>query len=381
LENLKYNSKLAKDLSELINKYEVTLGILDLGCSGGPDEIFSELNYSGIVVNYHGYDFNDEEIERLSKKYPSNFNFHSYKIVTEEPSEIDQKWWSSFSAGEASAEAQISEFSKKEIIDNNFWNSDLVNKSKEEINLTQILISTESNFDLLKIDLDGPDFSYLQDFFNNTKYLPQFVSLEVSYQGSESSKSNTFHNTDRFMKGLGYDLMAITNRTYSSKVLPSRFQYSIFAQTIRGIPYQGDALYYKSRGNQKVNEILREIILLDAFKLEDRAAIVVLENREIIGERESTFILNLLTREVWGETFQNYESLMDKWRNDKRYFFPETSKTHSESVGDLGQLRIKEIVKILLFKLVKKVARSGTFYSLYKGFKKILSQRMPSRKC
>ena len=134
MENLKYNSKLAKDLSELINKYEVTLGILDLGCSGGPDEIFSELNYSGIVVNYHGYDFNDEEIERLSKKYPSNFNFHSYKIVTEEPSEIDQKWWSSFSAGEASAEAQISEFSKKEIIDNNFWNSDLVNKSKEEIN-------------------------------------------------------------------------------------------------------------------------------------------------------------------------------------------------------------------------------------------------------
>ena len=333
----------------------VTLGILDLGCSGGPDGIFLDLNDSGVVINYHGYDFNDEEIKRLSKDYPPGFLFHSKKIVTKNEIEIDDKWWRGFSAGQASAEADITRYSKSEIVDNNFWSSGSVTKATSEISLQQILKSTNTDFNLLKIDLDGPDLGYLKDFFASSSYSPQFVSLEINYQGSGSPNSNTFHNSDRHMKELGYDLVAITNRTYSSKVLPSRFMYKIFAQTIKGVPYQGDALYFKKNKHTNLDEILRDIILLDAFNLEDLAAEIVLENTLIFSKDESSAILDVLTREVWQDSFKNYSDLITKWNDNKSLFFPEEINMKSQSENEVADLRIKEVLKILISKIYKRL--------------------------
>ena len=246
MENLKYTSYLIKEIISKNISCRGKLVVLDLGCSGGPDHIFVDLSNLEEFIEYYGYDFNDEEIKRLSTEYPSNFKFYSKKIITERRIKNDQRWWNDFSAGQASSEADILKYSVSEIQENNFWNSDLVNKSKEEVNLKEILEKIEFDINLLKIDLDGPDYAILQDYFAIEKKLPQFVSLEVNFQGGGDSELNTFHNTDKFMKNLGYNLMAISNRTYSNKKLPSMFQYSIFAQTIRGIPFQGDALYHKT---------------------------------------------------------------------------------------------------------------------------------------
>jgi hypothetical protein len=53
---------------------------LDLGCSGGPDHILVELNNLEDFIDYHGYDFNDDEVRRLNKEFPSNFKFYSKKL-------------------------------------------------------------------------------------------------------------------------------------------------------------------------------------------------------------------------------------------------------------------------------------------------------------
>jgi hypothetical protein len=115
LENLKHSSQIA---TELVNKNilcKVKLVILDLGCSGGPDRILVDLNNLEDFIDYHGYDFNDDEIRRLIKEYPSNFKFHSKKIVAERSIEADQRWWANSSAGQASSEADILEYTGSEI--------------------------------------------------------------------------------------------------------------------------------------------------------------------------------------------------------------------------------------------------------------------------
>lgn len=354
MENLKNSSRLARTLTKSVEQSRLNVGIMDLGCGGGPDNIFLELHNSGISVYYNGYDFNDEEVKRLLKNYPPNFNFHSKKIVTKRRVEMDENWFEEFSAGQASTETDFSSYSEKQMIDNNLWGSNLVEKSKDEIYIHQIIEATRTSINLLKIDLDGPDFAYLQDYCSHATQLPQFVSLEINYQGGGGINSNTFHNTDRYMKVLGYDLVAITSRTYSSKFLPSRFQYNIFAQTVKGIPFQGDAVYFRKTVYEKLDDVLRDIVLLDAFNLEDLAAKIVLENSSLIGMKEAKEILNILTSEVWGDTFESYEDLMKMWKENKTFFYPKVKEFQLESHEDLSHLRIKEIIKVLVFRLYKK---------------------------
>ena len=89
MENLKYASHLIKEIISKNISCKVKLVVLDLGCSGGPDHIFVDLNNLEEFIEYYGYDFNDEEIKRLSTVYPSNFKFYSKKIVTERKIEND----------------------------------------------------------------------------------------------------------------------------------------------------------------------------------------------------------------------------------------------------------------------------------------------------
>jgi hypothetical protein len=355
LENLKYSSPIIKEIISKNISCKAKLVVLDLGCSGGPDHIFVDLNNSGQFIDYYGYDFNDEDIKRLSKEYPSNFKFYSKKIVTERQTNSDLRWWDNFSAGQASFEADVLKYSESEIQENNFWSSDLVSKSKEEINLKEILENIKFHINVLKIDLDGPDYAVMQDFFAIEKKPPQFVSLEINYQGGGDSELNTFHNTDRYMKNLGYNLMAISNRTYSNKKLPSMFQYNIFAQTIRGIPFQGDALYFRTSIYKNADELIRDVVLLDAFKLEDQAANILIENSNLIHSEERTLLLNVLTREVWGDKFKSYSDLMKMWEENKEYFFPELPKLSNEFTTDYSQIRIKKLFKILVTKVFKKI--------------------------
>ncbi len=107
------------------------------------------------------------------------------------------------------------------------------------------------SIDFIKIDCDGPDFEILaslQDVLRDTQVLA--VCAEVNFIGGAASNHHTFHNTDRFMRQAGFDLMDLSVRRYASSALPFVYahRYPHYGPNMGGRPYQGDALYARDFG-------------------------------------------------------------------------------------------------------------------------------------
>jgi len=80
------------------------------------------------------------------------------------------------------------------------------------------------SLDFLKIDVDGKDFDVLNSFDQALSGLAVLgVGVEVNFCGSDCETDNTFHNTDRFLKARGFELLTLSTRRYSVGALPSRF--------------------------------------------------------------------------------------------------------------------------------------------------------------
>ena len=69
------------------------------------------------------------------------------------------------------------------------------------------------------------------------------VQLEVNFLGTDQPDEHTFHNTDRFMRGQGFDLLRLDVRNCSSRALPARYIWPTPAETVSGRPFQGEAYY------------------------------------------------------------------------------------------------------------------------------------------
>jgi hypothetical protein len=103
-----------------------------------------------------------------------------------------------------------------------------------------------SDVDFLKIDIDGADFHVLNSFDGLFEELGLLgVRLEVCAFGGTEDTANTFHNTDRFMRRQGYDLVRLDPRSYSMRALPSRFAITMPAQTVSGRLLQAEAYYVR----------------------------------------------------------------------------------------------------------------------------------------
>ena len=99
-----------------------------------------------------------------------------------------------------------------------------------------------TEIDFIKIDVDGPDFLILDSIrseFEKRKVIG--LGMEVNFFGTDDPGEHTFHNTDRFLRSLGFELFGITQRLYSMAALPQRYELSFPAQSLRGRPLQGDA--------------------------------------------------------------------------------------------------------------------------------------------
>jgi hypothetical protein len=100
--------------------------------------------------------------------------------------------------------------------------------------------------DFLKVDVDGPDIDVLEsarDVLADSQVLG--VAVEVNWFGSANPSEPTFHNTDRLMRQEGYTLFGVTVRRYSRTDLPAPFVRELYAETLFGQPYQGDAIYVR----------------------------------------------------------------------------------------------------------------------------------------
>jgi hypothetical protein len=188
--------------------------------------------------------------------------------------------------------------------------------------------------DFLKLDIDGPDYEVLRSL---TELLAQpsllGVGLEVSFFGSHDANDNSFHNVDRLMREKGFDLFALSVRTYSSAALPFPYVSADPAQNAGGRAGQGDAIYVRDLGSRvraEVAEGLSDERLAKAaaiFALSgmpDYAAEILVAHRMRLSRLfDVDEGLDLLTRDIQvrGEIAPDYAGYIAAFEADDPGFF------------------------------------------------------------
>ena len=340
-------------LIELYNMLKVpsVFSLVDVGCSGGIDPIFKKIG-CGEHVQFRalGIDASVDEIERLRRENTDQRIQYIDGIVGLEEGhpfnkDIGKRSWSGNNPWERLSVYRSVLFrensqkiqSHEEKMQHNQWQSTRL--SGNLITLADTI--TErcfSDVDLLKIDIDGPDFMAMQSLH---KRFDEFgilaVVMEVNYIGSDCPTDHTFHNTDRFMRQNGFDLFGLTIRHYSTSSLPFRFLYNVPMQTTYGRPMYGDALYMRdicSTSSPVPNrfltpeKLINSVLLFSIFGLPDCAAEILLAHKETLNAfLDIDVFLDVLTKQCVSmqcgtpSDISNYRELMTLYENDSPEFY------------------------------------------------------------
>jgi hypothetical protein len=229
--------------------------LLDLGCSGGIDPRWRAF---GPRLRALAVDASEAECERLRKQETNApIEYLAAFVGSSRDAKIDLE------RGQASPlifrirdrlsvmrtlelrEARLGKAATEEKLRHNVWEKTRLADPARPIVATDLLDSRGwSDLDYLKIDIDGSDFEVLRTFDGKLAGLGVLgVQLEVNFVGTGDPEEHSFHNTDRFMRGQGYELFRLDVRTYSSRALPARYVWPIPAETVSGRPFQGEAYY------------------------------------------------------------------------------------------------------------------------------------------
>ena len=188
--------------------------------------------------------------------------------------------------------------------------------------------------DVVKIDVDGADFDILQslaDSLHERRVLA--LGLEVNFVGSHDETDHTFHNTDRFMRSLGFDLFRLTVRPYSACALPAPYPRNQPGPSVSGRPLQGDALYVRDLGNPDERhaaegfsplKLAKLCAIYSCFGLYDCAAEVLLTHRQRIGDLlDVDYLLDILCTEAQGnrQPRLSYPEYMAAFQRDEALFY------------------------------------------------------------
>lgn len=188
--------------------------------------------------------------------------------------------------------------------------------------------------DFLKLDIDGPDWEVLRsasELLGRPTLLG--AALEVCFYGSHDANDNSFHNTDRLMREKGFDLFALSVRTYSSAALPWPYLDAHPSMTTGGRPVQGDAIYVRDLASRarkaeaeqlSAEKIAKQAAILALFRLPDYAAETLIVHRErLSGLLDVSHALDLLALEIQEDKpaplpFRDYSAKFDA--EDSRFF-------------------------------------------------------------
>jgi hypothetical protein len=187
--------------------------------------------------------------------------------------------------------------------------------------------------DYIKLDVDGSDLELLHAFADHLSRLNVLgLGLEINYFGSHSPFCNTFHNIDRLMKSLGYELFDLSKRKYSADALPAPSRLHPYpAETKFGRVLQGDAFYARDvaaggawSASLSADKCLKSAALFSLMDLPDVAAQVLLFAGAKLDRSVVETGLDLLTKQaqLGRDRAWSYEEYISRYKNDDRYFRP-----------------------------------------------------------
>ena len=228
---------------------------VDVGCSGGIDPAWRVF---GERLRAVAFDASVDECDRLTAsedhpdvKYiagfvglPSDAPFA--RLATGKPRYVRNLFPRSSAGRMAELQRErLRSASLEEKLLHNAWNMTKLADPGKVVVVPAVLKGIGwLDVDLMKIDIDGPDFEVLHSFDGQFDSLGLLSArLEVNLNGGTDAWEHTFHNTDRFMRSRGFELLALDVRNYAMAALPSPFAITSPAQTVTGRPFQAEAFY------------------------------------------------------------------------------------------------------------------------------------------
>jgi hypothetical protein len=228
---------------------------VDVGCSGGIDPAWRVF---GDRLRAVAFDASVDECERLTAeethpdvKYLAGFAGlppdHPFARHAAGRPRYVRNFFPRSSAGRMAElqEVRLKSASLEEKLHHNAWGMTKLADPNKVVIVPAVLKDLGwSDVDLVKIDIDGPDFEVLHSFDGRFDELGLLSArLEVNLNGGPDSWEHTFHNTDRFMRERGFELLALDVRNYAMSALPSPFAITSPAQSVTGRPFQAEAFY------------------------------------------------------------------------------------------------------------------------------------------
>lgn len=324
--------------------------LIDIGCSGGIDPVW---RIFGDRLRAIALDASVDECERLEReevhpniRYIAGFvglpHNHPMARALKGKPPVSRLVFPRLSASRT-LELQskiLQTASLDEKLQSNAWNLTKLADSEKSVVVPELLEQLGWNdADFLKIDIDGPDFQVLNSFDGQFEKLGLLAArLEVNFFGGVGEAEHTFHNTDRFMRARGFDLLALDVRTYSIRTLPSPFAITSPAQTVAGRPFQADAFYARDpagddwqehAAKMSVEKIAKLAAIFSNWNQPDSAAELLVKFRKRLQELLDVDVgLELLAGEAQrgAEAAMSYADYIKAFEANAAEFYPPLSK-------------------------------------------------------
>jgi Methyltransferase FkbM domain len=345
MELLGMGSGLANLVREELRDEPLTL--VDIGCSGGIDSAWRGFEPQLRAV---GIDPNVEECARLSAiesntkvRYVDGFAAwdpsSDLAKAREQRGFVGNNPWNRLAVAATTEIRNSKARSTQQLTSENQWQR--VELSSRQVILPDLFDEHGfADIDFIKIDVDGPDFLILDSIkaeFLRRRVLG--VGMEANFCGSADPSDHTFHNTDRFMRSLGFELFGITHRLYSMAALPQRYELPFPAQSVRGRPLQGDALYLRDLGDPSAThpfpltrqKVLKLAALFDIFDKPDHAAEVLITHKDLIGNVDA--LLDWLADHGEIQIAGGYKAYAAEFSKDSDAFYPPPPQAVAEAAA------------------------------------------------
>src|SRR5262249_19640670 len=314
--------------------------LVDIGCSGGIDQLWRQF---GDRLAGVGFDASASECRRLAAE-ETNPNVHYVAgfvdIPPDHPFAQREPVWPGNLGGsynETSSAWTIELLAKRlprssdqEKLQFNQWQDTELADPAKPIYAPQVLAEMGfADVDFLKIDVDGPDFRILNSFAGLFGQLGILAArLEVFMFGGTGDTVHTFHNTDRFMRQQGYELMRLDTLNFSKRALPSRYLYSTPFATVTGRVYQAEAHYAlvaASAASRSAEKLIKLAAIFSAWDQPDGAAEILLTFRDRLAPLlDVDAALNVLVAQAQPgvEHPVSYQEYMARFQEAAPMFYP-----------------------------------------------------------